>query len=60
MSSSLSLAANNLTSVAVLVFVLGFLAARIKSDVRVPDAVYQLLSVYLILALALYFVPAPG
>lgn len=53
MSSSLSLAANNLTSVAVLVFALGFLAARIKSDVRVPDAVYQLLSVYLLFGIGL-------
>ena len=53
MSSSLSLAANNLTSVAVLVFVLGFIAARIKSDVRVPDAVYQLLSVYLLFGIGL-------
>lgn len=51
--SSTSLAINNLTSVAVLVFAFGFIAARLKSDVRIPDAVYQVISVYLLLGIGL-------
>jgi hypothetical protein len=46
--SSWSIAQANLTSVGVLTFIFGFLAARIKSDVRVPDAIYQFLSIYLL------------
>jgi len=53
MSSSWSLASANLTSVAVLVFVLGFLGALIKSDVRIPEPVYQLISVYLLFGIGL-------
>lgn len=53
MTSSWSLAANNLTSVAVLVFIFGFIAARIKSDVRIPDAVYQMISIYLLFGIGL-------
>lgn len=48
-----SLAINNLTSVAVLVFAFGFIASRLKSDVRIPDAVYQVISVYLLLGIGL-------
>lgn len=48
-----SLAINNLTSVAVLVFLFGFIAARLKSDVRIPEAVYQVISVYLLLGIGL-------
>lgn len=51
--SSMSLAINNLTSVAVLTFVFGFIAARLKSDVRIPDAVYQVISVYLLLGIGI-------
>jgi len=51
--SSTSVAITNLTSVAVLVFVLGFLAARIKSDVRIPDQVYQMISVFLLFGIGL-------
>jgi hypothetical protein len=51
--SNLSLALNNLTSVAVLVFVFGFLAARLKSDVRIPEAAYQLISIYLLFGIGL-------
>ena len=51
--TSASLAIDNLTSVAVLVFAFGFLAARLKSDVRIPDAVYQVISVYLLLGIGL-------
>lgn len=53
MESNLSLALNNLTSVAVLVFVFGFLAARLKSDVRIPEAAYQLISIYLLFGIGL-------
>ena len=48
-----SLAVNNLTSVAVLLFAFGFIASRLKSDVRIPDAVYQVISVYLLLGIGL-------
>ena len=53
MDNSWSLAANNLTSVAVLVFVFGFIAARLKSDVRIPEAAYQLISIYLLFGIGL-------
>lgn len=53
MSNSWSLASVNLTSVAVLVFVLGFIGARIKSDVRLPEPVYQLISIYLLFGIGL-------
>ena len=53
MSTSLEIARNNLTSVSVLVFVLGFIAARFKSDIRIPDAVYQVISVYLLFGIGL-------
>ena len=52
-SSSLEIARSNLTSVSVLVFVLGFLAARFKSDIRIPDAVYQVISTYLLFGIGL-------
>jgi uncharacterized protein len=47
------LARVNLTSPAVLAFVLGALSVAIRSDLRLPDAVYQLLSMYLLLAVGL-------
>ena len=53
MSSSATVALNNLTSVSVLVFLLGFLAARLKSDVQIPDPVYQIISVYLLFGIGL-------
>lgn len=51
--SSWSIAHANLTSVGVLTFIFGFLAARIKSDVRVPDAIYAFLSIYLLFGIGL-------
>lgn len=51
--SSWSIAQANLTSVGVLTFIFGFLAARIKSDVRVPDAIYAFLSIYLLFGIGL-------
>ena len=49
----LSIAINNLTSVAVLVFILGFIGARFKSDLRIPESIYQLISIYLLLGIGL-------
>jgi uncharacterized protein len=51
--SSTSVAVNNLTSVAVLVFVLGFFGARIKSDVRIPEPIYQMISIFLLFGIGL-------
>ena len=51
--NSTSVAITNLTSVAVLVFVLGFLGARIKSDVRIPEQVYQMISIFLLFGIGL-------
>lgn len=51
--NSLSLATSNLTQVAVLAFALGFIATRLKSDLRLPEAVYSLLSVYLLLGIGI-------
>ena len=53
MNQSLELAFTNLTSVSVLVFVLGFIAARFNSDIRIPDQVYQVISVYLLFGIGL-------
>jgi hypothetical protein len=53
MSTSWSLASVNLTSVAVLVFILGFICARIKTDVRIPEPVYQMISIYLLFGIGL-------
>ncbi|MFZ9790376.1 MAG: sodium-dependent bicarbonate transport family permease, partial [Candidatus Nanopelagicales bacterium] len=50
---NLSLALTNLTSVAVLVFILGFIGARFKSDLRIPESIYQLISIYLLLGIGL-------
>jgi hypothetical protein len=44
---------SNLTSVSVLVFLLGFIAARYKTDIRIPDPVYQIISVYLLFGIGL-------
>jgi hypothetical protein len=51
--SSTSVAITNLTSVAVLVFILGFIGARMKSDVRIPEQIYQMISIFLLLGIGL-------
>lgn len=51
--SSWSIAQANLTSVGVLGFIFGFLASRVKSDVRIPEAIYQFLSIYLLFGIGL-------
>lgn len=49
----LSLALVNLTSAPVLAFALGLIAVGIKSDLRLPDAVYQALAIYLLLGIGI-------
>ena len=51
--SSWNLALSNLVSAGVLAFVFGFIAARVKSDVRVPEQIYQFLSIYLLFGIGL-------
>lgn len=51
--SSWDLALSNLVSVGVLAFAFGFIAGRIKSDVRVPEQIYQFLSIYLLFGIGL-------
>lgn len=51
--TSLSIATANLTQVAVLAFALGFVATRLRSDLRLPDAMYTFLSVYLLFGIGL-------
>ena len=43
----------SLLSVPVLAFILGVTAARLKADLRLPDAVYQATAMYLLLAIGL-------
>ena len=51
--NSWEIALSNLLSVGVLAFAFGFIAARIKSDVRVPEQIYQFLSIYLLFGIGL-------
>lgn len=46
-------ALQNLTSPPVLAFALGLIAVTIKSDLRLPEAVYQALSIYLLLGIGI-------
>ena len=48
-----SIAQSNLTSVGVLAFVFGFIASRTKSDLRLPDSIYQFISIYLLFGIGL-------
>lgn len=50
---TLGMAMVNLTSPPVLAFVLGVIAVSVKSDLRLPDAVYQALSIYLLLGIGI-------
>lgn len=45
--------ADNLLSPIILAFVLGVIAALVRSDLRLPDALYNGLSIYLLLAIGL-------
>lgn len=51
--NTLELMRTNLLSPPVLAFGLGAIARLVKSDLRLPDAVYQLLSTYLLLSIGL-------
>lgn len=53
LDTTLGLAVTNLTSAPVLAFVLGLLAAALRADLRLPDAVYQATSMYLLLAIGI-------
>lgn len=50
---TLDLIATNVLSVPVLAFVLGLAAAGLRADLRLPDAAYQAISIYLLLAIGL-------
>jgi hypothetical protein len=49
----LEAALTNITSIPVLAFVMGLLAVAIKSDLRLPEALYQGLSIYLLLGIGI-------
>lgn len=49
----LSIALTNLISPPVLAFALGLLAVAIKSDLRLPEAFYQAISIYLLLGIGI-------
>ncbi len=53
LNTTLELAVLNLTSAPVLAFALGILAATLRADLRLPDAVYQATSMYLLLAIGI-------
>lgn len=53
LQASLELALVNLTSPPVLAFVLGLIAVAVRADLRLPDAVYQATSMYLLLAIGI-------
>jgi len=44
----------NLLTPIVLFFILGIIAARIKSDLRIPDAISSMLPIYLLAAIGLH------
>ena len=49
----LSIAAQNLTSAPVLAFALGLLATAIRSDLRLPEPIYQAISIDLLLGIGI-------
>lgn len=51
--SAWSIAQSNLTSVGVLAFIFGFIASRAKSDLKLPDQIYQFISIYLLFGIGL-------
>jgi hypothetical protein len=53
LQTALSIAGKNLLSIPVLAFALGVLASRIRSDLRLPEPVYQAASMILLLAIGL-------
>lgn len=53
MNSSIDIAISNLTSVSVLVFFLGLIAGAIKSDIKMPEQIYQFIAIYLLFGIGL-------
>jgi uncharacterized protein len=53
MNISWEIVLDNLTSVAVLLFILGFIGARFKSDLQLPQPIYQFISIYLLFGIGL-------
>ena len=53
LETTLGLAVTNLTSPPVLAFALGLLAAALRADLRLPEPVYQAISMYLLLAIGI-------
>ena len=53
MDSSAQVIIANLTSPPVLAFALGLLAVLVKGDLRLPDPIYQGLSIYLLLGIGI-------
>lgn len=53
MNSSLDIAVSNLTSITVLIFFLGLIAGAIKSDVKIPEPIYQFIAIYLLFGIGL-------
>ena len=51
--ANLDILAANLLSPIILAFVLGVVASLVRSDLRLPDALYNALSIYLLLAIGL-------
>jgi hypothetical protein len=51
--SAWSIAYSNLTSVGVLAFILGFLASRVKGNLKLPESSYQFISIYLLFGIGL-------
>lgn len=50
----LAIVQSNLLTPIVLFFILGIIAARIKSDLRIPDAISSMLPIYLLAAIGLH------
>jgi len=48
-----AIAQANLTSVGVLAFIFGFIASRTKSNLKLPDSIYQFISIYLLFGIGL-------
>lgn len=49
----LEIALANLTSIPVLAFLLGLIATRLGSDLRLPEAIYQAITIYLLLGIGI-------
>ena len=51
--SAWAIAQANLTSVSVLAFIFGIIASRSKSNLKLPDSIYQFISIYLLFGIGL-------